>query len=456
MTRTEEYQQLLTELQQTPAELSYTVQRAQARLRKRKQVRRFLGVPLSSAAAFLVCFILLVNLVPTFAIACSRVPFLRELVRAVAWSPSLSAAVEHDYAQLIGQEQTANGVTARVEYVIVDQKQLVIFYSLDSEQYTHMEILPKIQSLSGEALEGYSLVYGDYGVPNGELNYLTADFTSRDVPEELRLIMQVVDYSEERGEQEAPEASDPLEEPEQWDPECVAEFTFDLAFDPYFTEQGERAEVNETFQMNGQTLTLEDAEIYPTHIRLNFADDPGNSAYLKDLDFYLTNEAGKRFEPISNGITSTGSVDSPMTRSFRVESSFFANSEHLTLHITGATYLDKDRQRVALDLAACEAEYLPEGVEFIRSERKENGWILTFRAQKRGKAFYNLWSSVYYGTDGTKYEMRSWGTGIDPEGGEDTFAVEIPLTDYTEDRVYLEPLYTRWETLSQPVSIPIR
>ena len=54
-----------------------------------------------------------------------------ELAQAVAWSPSLSAAVENDYVQPIGQSQTVNGVTATVEYVIVDRKQLSIFYTLD-------------------------------------------------------------------------------------------------------------------------------------------------------------------------------------------------------------------------------------------------------------------------------------------------------------------------------------
>ena len=43
------------------------------------------------------------------------VTVLRELAQAVAWSPSLSAAVENDYVQPIGQSQTVNGVTATVE-----------------------------------------------------------------------------------------------------------------------------------------------------------------------------------------------------------------------------------------------------------------------------------------------------------------------------------------------------
>ncbi|MBU5627211.1 DUF4179 domain-containing protein [Oscillibacter sp. MSJ-2] len=455
MNRKEEYSKLMEEVSQVPPELAYTVQRAQARLRTRKRLRKFLGVPVGSVLVFLVSFTLLVNLLPTFAYACGRVPVLRELAKAVSWSASLSAAVEHEYVQPIEQEQTENNVTARVEYVIVDQKQLIIFYSLDSGLYEHLEIMPELHSLSGEPMEGFSLMYGDYGVPNGELNYLTADFENS-MPDGLQLKMQVADYSHEMDYKE-PEESGILAHPEHEEMEYVAEFTFSLHFDSYYTAQGDRIAVDQDFEIDGQTLTLQEAEIYPTHIRLNFTDDPENTAWLKDLEFYLENEEGQRFDPVSNGVTATGRADSPMMDSFRVESSFFASSKHLTLHITGATWLDKEREKVELNLRECTAEFLPQGVEFIRSEEMKNGWILTFRAPKREEsAFYQLWSQTFYDAQGHSYEIRSWSTGIDPEGGEDTFSQEFPLVGYTEGSVWLEPAFTRMETLTLPVAVDIR
>ena len=67
--------------------------------------------------------------------ACGGVPLLRELAKAVSFSPSLSAAVENEYVQPIGLSQTKNGITATMEYVIVDQKQVNIFYTLKGEGY---------------------------------------------------------------------------------------------------------------------------------------------------------------------------------------------------------------------------------------------------------------------------------------------------------------------------------
>lgn len=51
----------------------------------------------------------MVNASPAFAISCAKVPVLRELAAAVAFSPSLRAAVEHDYVQYIGRTEGRTG-----------------------------------------------------------------------------------------------------------------------------------------------------------------------------------------------------------------------------------------------------------------------------------------------------------------------------------------------------------
>lgn len=80
----------------------------------------------------------------------------------------------------------------------------------------------------------------------------------------------------------------------------------------------------------------EEVDIYPTHMRIIWADEEENSAYLKKMRFYVENEEGERFDEVGNGITATGKEDSPMMNSYRVESSFFSKSKELTLYITEA------------------------------------------------------------------------------------------------------------------------
>ncbi|MDY3281939.1 DUF4179 domain-containing protein [Dysosmobacter sp.] len=452
MNRGEEYRALLAELEQTPPALDGTGGRALERERARRRKNRLWSLPAGSFAACFVLFVLLVNLWPPFARACSDIPVLGRLAEAVRLSPSLSAAVENEYVQPIGQSQTVNGITATVEYVIVDLKQVNIFYTLSGEGY---------ETLSGEMPElagdlPCSISTSDFGQPPGTLLDFTLDFFDNDVPEQITFTFGVTTWDRRSGQTEPDRAYEdemlsPREEPEA---EVLAEFTFTVDFDPTFTQQGETVAIDRQFQMDGQTLTLTEVEIYPTHVRVNFEDVPENTAWMKGLDFYLENEDGERLEPVSNGISGTGSPDSPMIASYRLESPYFSDSQHLTLYLTGAVWLDKDMEWVRVDLAHRTAERLPEGVTFTGADHRAGGWILTFEAERRKEnAAYQLFSMTFRDAEGKEYEMRSSGSAV---GDGETFEVMLPLPDYHAGEVWLNPSFSRVTAQTPPMVIPVK
>lgn len=96
MNRNEEYRRLKDELANMPPELEYTFSRAQARLQQAKR-RRWLRIPAISLASLFLVFVVLVNTMTSFALAVGRLPLIGELARAVAFSPSLTAALKNDY-----------------------------------------------------------------------------------------------------------------------------------------------------------------------------------------------------------------------------------------------------------------------------------------------------------------------------------------------------------------------
>ena len=453
MNRNQEYEALLQELEATPATLDGTAERALRRRRRERRLRIF-GVPAGSLAACFVAFVLLVNLFPPFARACGNVPVLRDLAQAVAWSPSLSAAVENDYVQPIGQSQTVNGITATIEYVIVDQKQVHIFFTLKGEGY---------ESLSAELPEftpwqRCSVLEGDFLQPPGTLLRFTLDYQDNDVPECFTITLGVTGETAGEAESQPPADSsvwDALEkDTAPPDNSILATFTFDLKFDPTYTASGEIIPVNSAFQLDGQTLTVTEAEVYPTHVRVNVEGAAANTAWLKSLDFYLENEDGERFEPISNGVTASGDPDTPAMNSFRLESPYFADSAHLTLHITGATWLDKDMERIRVDLKSGTADQMPEGVELYSAERSGDGWRIEFRARNREENhFHQLFYSTYYAPDGTEYDQQATSVTA-PEDG--YFYRQMVLRDYPWDEVWLCPAYSRTTTAETPVIIPIK
>ena len=111
MNRIEEYEALLKELETTPENLESTVEKALKRENTFQKKRRILVSSAGSLAACFAAFVLLVNLSVPFARACGSIPLISDLARAVSWSPSLSAAVEHDYVRFEGRDAWLDSVT---------------------------------------------------------------------------------------------------------------------------------------------------------------------------------------------------------------------------------------------------------------------------------------------------------------------------------------------------------
>lgn len=459
MNRNAEYQMLLAELETQPERLESTVHRAFTREKTLQKRRRMILTPALGLAACFTVFVLLVNLSIPFASACGRVPWLRELAKTVAFSPSLSAAVENEYVQPISVAQTENGFTVTVEYVIVDRKQLNIFYTAKIPEDQHLYVNYDYEMNDLHSWAGSS---GSAQLTSGELMQISLDFVECDVPSELGVKFQF--YDEEAMRAAEPDRSS-AEMPKWQAPDYLAEIPFQLEFDPYFTAQGEIVPVDTSFTLDGQQFTLTEVELYPTHMRIDLSDDQGNTAWLKGLDLYLENEHGQRFER-RGGITATGSAEGDGMGSFWLDSSFFSQGKHLTLHITRAQWKDKDAPRVRLNLADGTTENLPQGVRLLRAERRSDGWKVQFlKYEDEIGSLGNLMScGGFWDENGNHYDIWQSGSTIgyqDPETGEwvedeNISAEDFVLKGFTGDVVYLEPSNNRATNFDIPVTIPIK
>lgn len=470
MNRIEEYEALLKELETTPENLESTVEKALKRENTFQKKRRILVSSAGSLAACFAAFVLLVNLSVPFARACGSIPLISDLARAVSWSPSLSAAVEHDYVQPMNLSQYQNGITAKVEYLIVDRKQVDVFFSIQSDDYAHLDLDHPTLTVPGKQ-DGYASSFSSYGIENDDLMELRIDFMDRDVPDCLTMAFGVYDDPDRYKTSKPVESSlmdygdELLDENREEQREILATFTFELHFDPTYTEQGAVIDVGETFQLDGQSVTLTEAEIYPTHLRLNFDYDPANTAWLTELNFYLENERGERFNGIVNGISATGNPDDPSTDSVWLDSPYFSTGEHLALHVTGASWIDKGQERVKVDLAKGMIEDPPQGVRLEWAEKRNAGWVVSFSAGARWEKtmHYQIWKSCFYDEDGTAHDIDQRGVSDSPmilgeisdakleayEAAEKAAKEEgryfetFGLKDYTADCVWLEPCWTR-------------
>ena len=186
--------------------------------------------------------------------------------------------------------------------------------------------------------------------------------------------------------------------------------------------------------------------IYKTHLRVDVEDDPENTAWLKRLDFYIETDMDTKFDPVANGITATGSDKSPAMTSFRADSTYFYNADHIKLVITGAQWLRKDMEKTWVNLLTGETGDLPEGTAFESAEKNGSTWTVTFRDNfADGVPMYQAFGNVFFDADGNKYEINSFVSqyGDFNENGEcNYFLDQFPLRDYPYDEVWLSPLFS--------------
>lgn len=450
MNRTEEYWALVAQLRETPPELAGTVDRARARARRKRRGKR-LGIPLASLGGVAAAFVVLVNCSTPFAMACRRVPFVRELAQAVAFQPSLKAAFENDYVQPVGQSQTQNGITATVEYLIVDQTSLNVFYTLSWAGETWLDVVPDLLDENGASPEGSrGASWGDPAGTEEDYRLMTFYFDGGALPEKLQLVLKVSDSGRDKvtnqlaAPTDAPVDSSPWPDEESSAPSPVlAEFTFPLTIDPSLLGPGRTVEVGQWVELDGQRLYLDQLTIDPTRMELTLEADPDNTAELRSLDCYALDGAGNRYD--SPSITFGGG------EAIQLESCYFSENQDLTLYIEEAQWLDKDRTSFTLDLTTGEADWLPENLTDVTIERRDGNVYLSFRNDEQIVTF-----DGYCDPEGGQH---TWGSmsmsSIDKDGDgySETMTEYRVLRDYPWDTVTIGLSSNRAAAFDPPIQV---
>lgn len=430
MNRNQEFLDLMKDLEEHTPDLTSSIQKAR---NKRNRVA-FAYRPLAGLAACFVLFVLLVNFSAPVAQACANVPFLRMLANAVTFSRSLTDAVENDYVQHMDLVQENNGVTAKIEYVIIDRKQVNIFYRLESEKYTAMYAIPKVLHMDGINDEPCTWRTPINEVANEELRLITLDYHDEEVPNSLQLMIYAHnDSQDEEG--------------------AIAKFTFQLEFDPGRIAKAIVYSVNQTVILDAQAITITDIEVYPTHLRVNTVDAKGNTVWLEGLNFYIETEKG-RFDVPSSGIIATSTAKG--SNSFRADSIYFYDAEEIKLVITGARWLSKDMEKIKIDLTTGKADALPEGVTLIPVDAENSmSPVMLHIHWDWDNSHHMMLGMVYYDAEGNKCQAPV-ATRNCSEHGSNCWYEWLDLRDYPHDQIEIYLTYTDGWEAENPVSIDVR
>lgn len=438
MNRQQEYWELIRELDEVPPTLDGTALRAKSRAKRRRTGRRW-GISLGSVAGVCAAFVLAVNTLPTFALACSNVPILRELAAAVSFSPSLSAAVEHNYVQYVGQTQTWNGVTLTLDYVIADQQQMVVFYRTKGIDDPHCSVSCDLKDENGVPLFGYTVISGD---SEEELKKFEIHFKElEEIPQTLTLNIELIGTDLEGNSQRMGHV-----------------YTFQIILDSTKTAPAVEIPVGQWVEMNGQRLLVDYLELTPTKTTLHLMDDPDNSAWLQDFDFYFTDEDGKTYDAIDGSISASGRSEGTGFYTYYFQSLYFTEDyQSLTLWIEGAVWLDKNAQPVTVNLAdGSWSGVLPDemgslSVENISAKDGGEGWVILQAQCTSGRPPFEL---EYRDPEGGIHSTGGYSRRDDRDAPY-SYQFEYTIKNYSWDTLELTLSYTSSVPLKEPMPVPL-
>ena len=421
MDRKQEYDALMQELRHTPPALEGTMDRALARRQARRRGLR----PLRSLAAAAAVFVLLVNVSTPFAQACAHIPVLGWLAQAVCFSHSLSSAVEHDWVQKVDQTQRDSGYTLTLENLIVDQKQVHLFYTLVWEDPACEYAMVYVDS---ERLSPRPSVLSDSVNGPQDAGHIVLDYREEQVPDRLDLKLTVRPNG---------------------DGSPTARFRFQVTLDPSLTAVGQILPVEQWVELDGQQICVDRLEIYPTHARLMLRDCPDNTARLVSLLCHLEDETGRQYER-EGGLSGFSDPDTGFLTELRLASPYFQQPERLTLRITGAVWQDPEEAEVAVDLAAGTAAGLPEEVRLTGVDQEPDRTVLYFQYPVPPALLPQRFSWTCRSPEG-EWQVTEGGSGTDTDTGLET--EDLHLIGYPWDQVTLTLNWTRFTPLD--VSLPL-
>lgn len=459
MNRNDEFLELKQELDQTPAQLEYIAAKAITRAKKQKRRSILWKTPAISFCSLVILFVLLVNLFPKVALAMSNVPFLKNLIQAVSFDPSLKAAVENDYYQTVGDSQTQGDVTATVESMIVDAEYISIFFSVDAPVKSGLFRYDILDS-EGNTMSGISTQSTCmYNV--GELQKIQIDFVDRNVRIPDKLLFKLT-VNQNPNFQESLYAPRETVSTEPADDESIGidftagpnyDFTFTLNPDEVYAKTVNQYPINQWLEINNQRIYLDSINIYPTSAKLFLDYDDNNSAVIQNLDVYYKDNDDNIYGLNKSGICMS-SGDAFDVSAIYSESSYFSKSDHLSMYIYGISMLDKVRLYSEISYQDKVITNIPEGITLTRMELKNSDLYIDFKFK------YDISSNIlqifgldYYDLDGKQYYFFPMCVSPDVEGNT---TVHLKIPNYEDNKYRLRWNYPTTQVLDEPIEIKIK
>ncbi|WKA56141.1 DUF4179 domain-containing protein [Planococcus shixiaomingii] len=302
----------------------------QAKVEKRRtRTKRIRSLwTIAATAILMVALIGTIRVSPAFAHAVASIPGMEKFVSFVQHDKGLNAVFENDYYQPINVTQEKDGLTLKVEGVILDESGMNIFYSVTSQQSLEAISIQKPELHNQQKIPPGSISYGyphngkDPYVYHDRIDYHFVDSVKFD---DLSFKFDVTVLL--NGHKTL--FSVPIEVPENVRPNIVYA-------------------VNEEVEIESQKITIKEIIVSPLRVGVKISVDLDNSKKILNFeDLRLEDENGEIWGSIRNGISATGAPGSETI--YYLQSNYFEQPKELYLQINKIQALDKEEAFLEVD-----------------------------------------------------------------------------------------------------------
>ena len=325
-----------TELQTVPPQIDQYIRNGimQAKQQKQKRQRMF-WIRLSStvtACSLLLALFFSIKLSPAVAAYVSHIPGLEKLVELISDDKGMRLAAEHNMVQSVGASTSLDGVSFTVDQVLMDQKRMLVFYTLNAEKQEHQVSLHKIELVDPRGNDweyGISWSSGHFEKTSTSHNRFDVYISENSpIPDSLTAKVTVA-----------------IDNVPQEIPLFV---TFAIDKTKYVSLEEKVYPVMKQVTVDGMRFTIEQIAVFPTQTEVSIRFDPANTKHVFDFDqLRLVDEKGQTYSFWGNGVPYRPNGENGVV--YNLESTYFVQPEKLYLKASGIKAIDKDKLEIVID-----------------------------------------------------------------------------------------------------------
>jgi len=372
-------------------------------IKKAKKQKLRNNILRSAAAVVLITFVgfsVLVNTSYAFAQSIIKLPPLRAIAKLVALDPTLKAALDNDYIQLVGATQETKDGYLSIHYIVADAQQITVFVSEKDINFDQCLLYDNAANLEILCSSGMTRTAENETLKKPEMFAITYDIADGyTLSSDLRLDFILRGSSEK--------------------------LSFPIKLDQKFRNNVRDYLLGKEVNIDGQKITFDKIRISPTKARVYIKPSNENSSYIKGLTLRLIDEKGKAWNTESNGLLGNFNADNTDLASIMLESSYFSRPKALWLEISGYEGVPKAQSSCTFDFKKRTFEGLPEFLE-LEKISTQNGKITFSLKAKLGKGdnFGQIFDSEYVDETGKKQDIQTVGKSVSSETSAE-FTIEI-------------------------------